>query len=158
MKNNETSAPLDASLIAALAVATPPEAPSPEATGRMRETLFQRVHAPGPDYLFVHSHQGEWVSLLPGVELKLLRDDANSRSFLLRMMPGARLPPHEHALDEESLVLEGDATINDVLCRVGDYHFAPRGKPHGWLSSEAGCLLFVRGASEARHGAAQPGR
>jgi quercetin dioxygenase-like cupin family protein len=168
MKNNVTSPTLDADLIAALAVATPPEAPSPEATNRIREALFQRVHAPGPDYLFVHSHQGEWISLLPGVELKLLRDDTDSRSFLLRMAPGARIPPHEHALDEESLVLEGDATINDILCRAGDYHFAPRGKPHGWISSAAGCLLFVRGASDARHdparhdpshhGAARPDR
>lgn len=62
----------------------------------------------------------------------------------------ARGQPHEHALDEESLVLEGDATINGVLCRAGDYHFAPRGKPHGWLTSEAGCLLFVRGAADPR--------
>jgi anti-sigma factor ChrR (cupin superfamily) len=158
MKNNETSATLDASLIAALAVATPPEAPSPEATSRMREALFQRVHAPSPDYLFVHSHQGEWVSLLSGVELKLLRDDADSRSFLLRMAPGSRLPPHEHALDEECLVLEGDATLNGVLCRVGDYHLAPQGKPHDWVTTQAGCLLFVRGASDVRHGASRPDR
>jgi quercetin dioxygenase-like cupin family protein len=157
MKNHETSSPLDADLIEALAVATPPDAPPP-AAARIREQLFQRIHAPASDYLFVHSHEGAWVSLLPGVELKLLRDDASSRSFLLRMAPGARIPPHEHALDEESLVLEGDATINDVLCRTGDYHFAPRGKPHGWLSSETGCLLFVRGASDARHGAVQPDR
>ena len=150
MKNNETSAPLDPALIEALAAATPPEAPSDAAASRMREALFQRVHAAAPDYLFVHSHEGEWVRLLRGVELKLLRQDGDQRSYLLRMAAGARIPPHEHALDEESLVLEGDATINGVLCRAGDYHFAPRGKPHGWLTSEAGCLLFVRGASEAR--------
>ena len=52
-------------------------------------------------------------------------------------------------LDEEALVLEGDVTINEVLCRSGDYHFAPRGKPHGWLTSEAGCVLFLRGGIEA---------
>lgn len=150
MKNNKTSAPLDAALIEALAAVTPPEPPSADAAARMREQLFQRVHAPGPDYLFVHSHEGEWVRLLRGVELKLLRQDGDQRSYLLRMAAGARIPPHEHALDEESLVLEGDATINGVPCRAGDYHFAPRGKPHGWLTSEAGCLLFVRGAADAR--------
>jgi len=150
MKNHETSAPLDAALIEMLAAATPPDAPSAEATARMREQLFQRVHAPSPDYLFVHSHEGEWVRLLRGVELKLLRQDGDQRSYLLRMAAGARIPPHEHALDEESLVLEGDATINDVLCRAGDYHFAPRGKPHSWVTSETGCLLFIRGAAD-RH-------
>ena len=146
--NSKTTPPtLDTLLIEALASATPPETPSPEATTRMREQLFQRVHAPSLDFLFVHSHEGEWVRLLRGVELKLLRQEGNQRSYLLRMAPGARIPPHEHALDEESLILEGDATINGVLCRTGDYHFAPRGKPHGWLTSEDGCLLFIRGAA-----------
>ncbi|MEW6119791.1 MAG: cupin domain-containing protein [Pseudomonadota bacterium] len=148
MKNNETSTPLDSALIEALAASTPPEAPSDDAKARMREALFQRVHAAAPDYLFVHSHEGEWVRLLRGVELKLLRQEDGQRSYLMRMAPGARIPPHEHALDEEALVLEGDATINGVLCLAGDYHFAPRGKPHGWLSSEKGCLLFVRGEAE----------
>jgi anti-sigma factor ChrR (cupin superfamily) len=149
MKNNDTP-PLDPALIEALAIATPPEPPSDAAAARMREALFQRVHAAAPDYLFVHSHEGEWVRLLRGVELKLLRQDGGQRSYLLRMAAGARIPPHEHALDEESLVLEGDVTINGVRCLAGDYHFAPHGKPHGWLSSEKGCLLFVRGAAEAR--------
>ncbi len=150
MKNNETSSPLDPALIEVLAAATPPEAPSTNAAARMSELLFQRVRAPAPDYLFVHSHEGEWVNLLRGVELKLLRRDETSRSFLIRMQPGSKLPPHEHALDEECLVLEGDATLNGVLCRAGDYHLAPRGKPHDWVTSENGCLLFVRGAAD-RH-------
>lgn len=147
MDKNNTPPTLDPLLIAALASATPPEPPSADAATRMREQLFQRVHAPSPDFRFVHSHEGEWVRLLQGVELKLLRDETDSRSYLLRLSPGAGIPPHEHALDEESLILEGDATINGVLCRAGDYHFAPRGKPHGWLTSENGCLLFVRGAA-----------
>lgn len=147
MKNNDTPNVLDTALIEALATATPPVAPSDDATARMREALFQRVHAAAPDFLFVHSHEGEWVRLLRGVELKLLRQDGGQRSYLLRMAAGARIPPHEHALDEESLVLEGEVTINGVLCRAGDYHFAPRGKPHARLSTDRGCLLFVRGAA-----------
>ncbi|MFP5417940.1 MAG: cupin domain-containing protein [Gammaproteobacteria bacterium] len=150
MKKPTSSPPLDTLLIEALASATSPEAPDPDAAARMREKLFQRVHAAVPDYLFVHRHQGEWVVLMQGVELKLLREDTHSRSFLLRMSPGSRLPPHEHALDEEALVLEGDATINGVLCRAGDYHLAPKGRPHDWLTSENGCLLFIRGAVEHR--------
>jgi anti-sigma factor ChrR (cupin superfamily) len=149
MMNNKTTPPvLDTALIEALASATPPLAPGLDAATRMREQLFQRVHAPAPDYLFVHSHEGEWVSLLNGVELKLLRQDDQSRSFLLRMAAGTRIPPHEHPLDEECLVLEGDATLNGILCRAGDYHLAPQGKPHDWLTSETGCLLFIRGAAD----------
>ncbi|GAB4297685.1 MAG: hypothetical protein OHK0026_08780 [Rhodocyclaceae bacterium] len=146
--NPQTPTPFDPLLIEALARATPPVSPGADAAARMREQLFRRVRAPAPDYLFVHACQGEWVSLLKGVELKMLRQDDTSRSFLLRMDPGARIPPHEHPLDEECLVLEGDATLNGVLCKAGDYHLAPQGKPHDWVSSEGGCLLFIRGAAE----------
>lgn len=148
MNENKPDSALGADLLAALASASAAISPDAQATARMREKLFQRVHAPAPDYLFVHSHEGEWVRLLRGVQLKLLRQDDTSRSYLIRMQPGSRLPPHEHALEEESLVLEGDATINGVLCLAGDYHLAPKGKPHGWVTSEKGCLLFVRGAAE----------
>lgn len=147
MNENNTLFPLDAALTEALAASSAAVTPDAQATARMREKLFRHVRAPAPDYLFVHSHQGEWVTLLQGVDLKLLREDAGSRSFLIRMAPGSKLPPHEHALDEECLVLEGDATLNGVLCLAGDYHLAPRGKPHDWVTSEKGCLLFIRGAA-----------
>jgi anti-sigma factor ChrR (cupin superfamily) len=142
--------PLDPDVLQALAVNSPAVQPDADTVARIREQLFQRVHAPAGDYLFVHSHEGKWIRLLKGVELKVLRQDRDSRSYLLRLAAGARIPAHAHGLDEESLVLEGDATINGVLCRSGDYHFAPQGKPHGTISSQAGCLLFVRGAPDNR--------
>ena len=139
---------LDPDIIKALASATQPVAPTPEMAARIHNKLFQRIHSSTPNYLFIHHHQGEWINLTQGLDFKLLREDAVSRSFLLRLAPGARIPPHEHRLEEESLVLEGDATINGVLCLAGDYHLAARGKPHDWVTSENGCLLFVRGAIE----------
>ncbi len=150
MNKPNTPSVLDPSLLEALATAGPSVTPDAETVARIREQLFQRVHSSIDDYLFVHSHEGEWIRLLRGVELKLLRQDGDSRSYLLRMAPGSRIPSHAHALDEESLILEGDATINGVLCRAGDYHFAPQGKPHSALTSQDGCLLFVRGAAEMR--------
>jgi anti-sigma factor ChrR (cupin superfamily) len=147
-KQDRTTQALDPALVEALALGLAPVQPDAGAILRMREKLFQRIREPEPEFRFVHSHEGEWVRLLAGVEMKLLRQDNHSRSLLLRMRPGSRIPPHEHELEEESLVLEGDATINGVLCRAGDYHMAPRGKPHGWVSTEGGCLLFLRGASD----------
>jgi anti-sigma factor ChrR (cupin superfamily) len=149
MKTQPTGA-LDSELIAQLAERTPPAHPDMSTAARVKEKLFQRVKAPAADYLFVHSHEGEWVRLLKGVEMKLLRQDEKSRSFMLRMAPGARIPPHGHAIDEESLVLQGDVTINGIFCRTGDYHLAPGGKPHDWLTTRDGCLLFIRGAVGAR--------
>jgi len=145
-KQEKTTQALDPALIEALVLGLNPVQPEARAIARMREKLFQRIHEPEAEFSFVHSHEGVWVKLLNGVDIKLLRKDAHSRSLLLRMAPGSRLPPHEHALEEESLVLEGDATINGVLCRTGDYHMAPKGKPHGWVTTERGCLLFIRGA------------
>lgn len=147
MARQEKATPaLDPALIEALASGLKPVQPEAQAIARMREKLFQRIHEPEAEFRFVHSHQGDWVKVLKGVEAKVLRQDGHSRSLLLRMAPGSRLPPHEHALEEESLVLEGDATINGVLCLTGDYHMAPKGKPHGWVTTEKGCLLFIRGA------------
>lgn len=142
---------LDSDIVDALAAASPVE-PTPDAAARMRERLFRRVHETRADYRFVHSHEGEWQRLKRGVEIKLLREDSESRSYLLRLAPGARVPPHVHAVDEECLVLEGTAIVNGVTCGTGDYHLAARGTPHDWLTSPQGCLLFIRGAvvAEAR--------
>lgn len=149
-RQERTTHVLDPALLEALALGLAPIQPDAGAILRMRGTLFQRIREPEPEFRFVHSHEGVWVKLLNGVEIKLLRQDSHSRSLLLRMAPGSRLPPHEHALEEESLVLEGDATINGVFCRTGDYHMAPKDKPHGWVTTENGCLLFIRGAAD-RH-------
>ena len=142
---------LDPALIDALARHAPPVTPAPDVSARIRQQLFARIHSDvsqTPDYVFVHSDEGEWTRLMRGVERKLLRQDAQSRSYLLRLAPGARIPPHEHPLDEECLVLAGSATVNGVECGVGDYHLAPQGKPHDWLTSSEGCVLFIRGARD----------
>ncbi len=139
---------LDTFLIEALSSAEPGMTPDAATSQRIRTQLFQRVHGTTTPYLFIHSHEGEWVRLRKGIELKILRQDAHTCSYLLRMAAGSRLPPHDHPVDEECLVLEGEATVDGILCRQGDYHLAPQGKPHDWLTSENGCLLFVRGAVE----------
>jgi len=64
----------------------------------------------------------------------------------LKLEPGAAVVPHDHPVDEECLVLEGEARIGELVVRAGDYHLAPRGKPHGMITSEHGALLFLRGA------------
>ena len=150
MKSDNRKSPLDAAISEALASCVTPLAPSPEASARMRQQLFQRVHAPVADYLFVHSHQGKWITLLQGIDFKLLREGEGVRSSLSRRAPGARIPPHDHSLDEENLVLEGAVTVNGVRCGPGDYHYAPSGKSHDWVTSDTGCLLFIRGAT-AQH-------
>lgn len=137
---------LDPSLISALALANPASAPDTQIREAIRRDLFKRVHEGERDFLFVHAQEGSWSSLMEGIDLKLLRHDTTTRSFMLRMAPHTKLPPHGHPSDEECIVLEGEVWLNGILCKSGDYHLAPSGKSHDWLRSDTGCLLFVRGA------------
>jgi anti-sigma factor ChrR (cupin superfamily) len=83
----------------------------------------------------------------------LWRED-DAESMLLRLQPGARIAGHPHALDEECLMLEGEAFFGDTLLRAGEYQLAPAGTRHGDLVSDVGALLYVHGA--ARHAAPAP--
>jgi quercetin dioxygenase-like cupin family protein len=136
---------LDPALISALLLSTPANQPDYNTHEIMRRDLFKRIHEGERDFLFVHAQEGSWSPLVTGIELKLLRCDASTRSFMLRMAPHTKLPPHDHANDEECIVLEGEVWLNGILCKPGDYHLAPSGKHHDWLRSDTGCLLFIRG-------------
>ncbi|MBI4755989.1 MAG: cupin domain-containing protein [Betaproteobacteria bacterium] len=95
----------------------------------------------------VYADSGQWQSLLPKVGIKVLREhEAGVLSYLLRLEPGAELPPHEHPQDEECMVLEGEVRIGDLVVSAGAYHVAPRGVPHGRLTTATGALLFLRSA------------
>jgi quercetin dioxygenase-like cupin family protein len=150
MRNKgDTNPALSEALVAALAEATAPVAPDPGRAARIRNRLLSAVRAekarPPSLLVTIHASEGQWISLSPLVQMKLLRQDEHSRSFLLRMAPGAVLPAHEHHWDEECMVLEGEVWLGDIRVRAGDYHLAPKGVPHGQLRSDTGCLLFLRG-------------
>lgn len=114
----------------------------------LEEKIMSRIRgAAAPAVLrTVRADQG-WVEFVPGIEIKMLyRDEAGqAKSFLARLQPGVTLPPHEHDLAEECLVLEGEIMLGDVTVRAGDYHFAPQGAKHGTLFTRTGALLFLRG-------------
>lgn len=81
-----------------------------------------------------------------GLEICVLYENERGRAVLVRMQPGSALPPHDHGMDEESLILEGDACIGDDLhLGVGDYHYAPAGSRHPIIRSPGGCVVYVRG-------------
>ena len=79
---------------------------------------------------------------------RLLMSESGVSRLLLRMEQGASLPAHDHPTAEECVVLEGEVWLGDVHCHAGDYHRAPRGKPHGALRTDGGCLLYVRTGGE----------
>jgi quercetin dioxygenase-like cupin family protein len=122
---------------------------APAVGARIKARLMERITArPGPQskpgFIDVLADAG-WRALAPGVEMKILFEDAAARSWMVRLQPGSELPPHEHDEgQEECLVLGGDVWLDDKQYGPGDYQIAQRGTWHGRVRSDGGCVLFLR--------------
>ena len=140
----------------ALLAAVTPQAPEPERAALLRQRVLDKVkeaadNEPMP-YSTIHAQEGPWISVAPLVDMKVLRQDGDSASFLLRVQPGGQLPDHVHLEEEECLVLEGSLLLGEgIMLRAGDYHRAPKGSPHGVASTNTGVLLFLRSDNPAYH-------
>lgn len=131
----------------ALAESITPIAPPPLRASELKSRVMARIRGKKSfDLMTIRVAEGEWIILLPGVKKKILSEHAESgmQSYLLRMEPGYVIPPHDHSFDEESIMLEGDAMIGELALSTGDYHFAPKGSRHEQVSTQNGCLIFVR--------------
>lgn len=127
---------------AAIASKIIPTTPAPEVAARIKTKLMQRVQANRHEFVF--AKQGKWKTLQDGIQIKLLRKVAGSKSFLLKMAANSSIAAHLHAQDEESFVLEGDITIEGIACTAGDYHYAHAGSKHQPLTTVAGCTLLIK--------------
>lgn len=151
MKQPEPDKPMfDERLTEALLEAQAAVSPTPERARALRERVLESVrqiprHATPAEHLTIRDGEAGWTILSPGVSMKLLNEDTATRTYLLRLAAGIRLPGHEHTLDEECMVLEGEVWLGDLQAQAGDYHLARRGLPHGEVYTETGCLLFLRG-------------
>ena len=124
----------------------------------IKQRLMQRVataaatQSDAKGLVTIRAGEGDWQPVMPKVSMKVLLREGNSLTYLLRLEPGARIPPHDHPQTEECIVLEGEARIGDLVVHAGDYHAAPAGRPHGLLASDCGALLFLRGeVPSAKH-------
>lgn len=122
-----------------------PVLPEPAAVQALRARVLARVRA-APAMITIRAGDGRWQPFLPKIEIKVLREADGYLNYLMRLDAGARVPAHNHPMDEECLVLEGEINIGDLVVRAGDYHVAPKGVHHGELESRTGALLFLRSA------------
>lgn len=123
-----------------------PIMPEKARADRLRSKVLSQVSAAQQTtnkLVTVREDEGKWLNVGPLVDMKVLQDDGATRSLLLRLHPGARLPAHDHPVDEVCIVLEGEGYIGGVYLRAGDYHFAPKGLSHGDSHTETGALLFI---------------
>jgi anti-sigma factor ChrR (cupin superfamily) len=130
----------------------------PEMSARIKARVLARIAEPPPAVAETAPKRAEtrpgfidvladssWQALAPGVEIKILFEDATSRSWMVRLQAGAQLPAHDHDEgQEECLVLEGDVWLGDRHYGAGDYQMAERGTRHARVRSDRGCVMFVR--------------
>jgi len=139
---------LEADLVAWLDQAVAPEPVDAAAKARVKQRVLRRIAADStPRHLTVPAPQDIWQPFGPGVAMKVLHQDGNTLSYLLRLDPGASLPAHRHPQDEECLVLEGEMHIGELVVTAGGYHLGRRGVLHDRLCSPGGALIFLRGAA-----------
>lgn len=139
---------LDADVLAWLDQAVAPEPIDGLVQARVKQRLLRRIAAEStPRHLTVRAGEGAWQPFGPGITMKVLHEDGETLSYLLRLEPGASLPPHRHPCDEECLVLEGEMQIGDLVVGPGGYHLGRRSVLHDRLTSPHGALIFLRGAA-----------
>ena len=139
---------LDSDTIAELALAIEPQEPSADRRDAMHARILARVRSRSPEgTVTVRAREGNWIHIAPLIEIKVLSEDRarNTQTTLWRMHSGAVLPAHEHAVDEECLVLEGEIHLGEHYVRAGDYHVALAGHRHPNLESTEGALFLIRG-------------
>ncbi|WP_374669972.1 cupin domain-containing protein [Ramlibacter sp.] len=122
--------------------------PPPPARARaMRHRLLARVADADATHLTIDAQDGEWQPFLPGVRIKVLREQAGVLSYLLELQPGASLPPHRHRVDEECVVVSGRIRVGTQhAVQSGGYHLAHAGALHAQVHTDTGALIFLRGA------------
>ncbi|HEX7440382.1 MAG TPA: cupin domain-containing protein [Caldimonas sp.] len=86
----------------------------------------------------------------PGVYVKTLMLDKQSGllTVLLRMDPGAELPDHEHALTEQTYVLEGrlvdrDGPESGLSVGPGEFVYRPPGSRHSACAPEGSLMVAI---------------
>jgi quercetin dioxygenase-like cupin family protein len=96
----------------------------------------------------VRSGEG-WERLAPGIDRKLLWQAGSVTSCMMRFAPGAQVPAHVHAEDEECVVLEGTVRIGELVLHPGDFHVGHKGSLHVLATTDTGAVVFLRGVADA---------
>jgi anti-sigma factor ChrR (cupin superfamily) len=130
---------------------------SKQAAQSIKTRLMQRIAAeptaPSTEPVQVVSimRDDAWVSLSKKIQVKVLHDDGTRLSWLLKLLPGGRLPEHDHADgSEECMILEGQLSINGETFVCGDYQIAHPGSVHYEVASQHGALVFLKSPSSRR--------
>jgi len=89
--------------------------------------------------------QVTWQPYLEGITISRWELDTTPGEvyWFVRLTPGTKFPSHDHAGQEEIIMLEGDLTIEGQVYYPGDYIYSPPGTIHQPETTD-GCLVLVR--------------
>jgi quercetin dioxygenase-like cupin family protein len=99
----------------------------------------------------VQANEMEWEPIkYPGCYVKTLMVDPKTGllTVLLKMDPGASLPDHEHALMEQTYVIEGrlvdkEGPEKGLEVGPGEFVYRPAGSRHAAYTPEGGLMLAI---------------
>jgi len=78
-----------------------------------------------------------------GTKIKRLREEKESKTFLLKLPAGFNEEAHSHIHTEQHFILEGECESNGKKCGPGFYRLIPAHANHGPFISERGATLLV---------------
>lgn len=78
-----------------------------------------------------------------GTMTKVLREEGEIRSILLKLPPGFRMNAHTHIFGEQHFILEGEYEIGGEEFGPGTYQYIPAHTNHGPYTSRDGAVILV---------------
>jgi quercetin dioxygenase-like cupin family protein len=157
-KRSKTDKPpdevLDAETIRRIAEAIEPAELGQAERDSLHSRILARIQTEAPPGTFtIRATEMTWVTVGPGVEVKVLRADRvrNDQTVLIRMQPGSVVVGHRHIQEEECWVLEGEVFIGGYRLGEGDMHVAEPGAVHPPIHAPQGALLMIRSEMPPRN-------
>jgi len=109
------------------------------------DRVSKRQSIDADQFVSILSTEGEWLDIDEGVRLKKMYVDrlTGIATSLVRMLPGASLPAHQHLGVEQFFVIEGDCNVAGQTLGAGDYHRAKEGSTHETTFTTGGTLFLL---------------
>jgi hypothetical protein len=80
--------------------------------------------------------------------VKVLRDEGEGQTFLLRLQRGFEMEGCSHIATEQHFVVEGEYAVEGRVYPAGSYRLIPKNTIHGTVESNHGAIILVIGDAE----------
>lgn len=105
------------------------------------------IRPTGDERMVIDSKTAQWTPFphRGATVLHLYRDKHGIEvSRFGQVHPDKKIPSHDHAMGEETLVLDGELIDEYTVYRPGAWFRMPIGVPHAPYTGAAGCLMLIR--------------